>query len=194
MTDTPGPDTSNVILMPRRKTPSRNEAIVEELDLRLAGYFREQAESFQKMNADLNAQVKRIMFGLERLLGEVEGVRTGQKEEAFARVTGSDGLPDLPTVSADAALVYTLTSAKIGVILGFTATEIGALLGPKGLGWADNGDYQEVGRWQKGHTKYWHADVPGKLRKILTEHEPGDLGVTNRVAISMFARWKQRSE
>ena len=53
---------------------------------------------------------------------EMHGVRTGRKAEAFARIGGSDAAPDLPTISADSALVYTLTSGDIAEVLGFHAS------------------------------------------------------------------------
>ena len=102
-------------------------------------------------------------------VGEMKGVRTGKKEEAFARVGASDASPDLPTVSAEAALIYTQTAGEIGKILNFHATQIGLLLGSRGLGWAGNGDYQEPGRHKKDtQTKWWHRDVPARLRIIVT--------------------------
>ena len=69
----------------------------------------------------------------------MHGVRTGKADEAFARVGGEDAAPDLPTVSAEAAVIYTCTAGSIGRKLDFRASEIGTLLGAKGLRWAGNG-------------------------------------------------------
>ncbi|MFC3125089.1 hypothetical protein ACFOD4_08460 [Pseudoroseomonas globiformis] len=184
-----------VVHLPRRRARPAVDAAVQEVELRIVAHFREQNDLLRQMNANLSAQVQRLTSGIERLLGEVSDVRTGRKEEAFAKVGPADASPDLPTVGAvDAALLYTMTSAKIGVALDFNATEIGHLLGPKGLKWSGDSTYQEVGRWEAGHMKYWHHDVPERLKRILTDKTPEELGITSKVAISMFARWKARIE
>ncbi len=172
---------------------SLREEVALDIELSIAQHFREQNELLRQMNQSLSEKVQRLTTGVERLVDEMHGVRTGKKEEAFARVSPSDASPDLPTVSAEAALLYTLTASDIGQELGFHASQIGLLLSARGLGWAGNGDYQEIGRHKKQNlTKFWHRDVPAKLRKVLDEGSPEKRGVTDKAALAIFRRWDER--
>ena len=189
-----GPE-DHIVHLGRLRAPSPIEAVLEEVDLRIAKHFRQQAEAQRQSNQELAARLERLTNGIERLFAELDGVRTGRKEEAFARIGTSDASPDLPTVGpVETSLIYTLTSKQIGAALGFHASEIGQLLGPRGLRWAGDGAYQEVGRWQHGHMRYWHHEVPSRLAAILTEKTPAGLGITNKAVISIFVRWKARPD
>ena len=148
--------------------------------------------SLATANSDLSIKVDRLLVGVGRLLDEMNGVRTGDKEEAFARVTGDDEALELPKVQADVALLYPLTSGDIGTRLGFSPQEIGQLLGAKGLSWVGNGDFEELSRWKPGRTRYWHRDVPEKLKVILSNRTPADFGIVNPVVQSIFRRFKER--
>ena len=183
----------------RRKPRTSMEEIREAVDLSVASHFREQNEILREMNGELkNANIRliekiqQLATGVQRLVSEMDGVRNGGKEEAFARVAAMDTCADLPTIQADVANIYCLTSAKIGVMLGFGHNQIGHLLGPSGLRWAGNGDYQEMSRWEEGHPRYWHADVPNRLREILTKTTPADHGIKSRMVIAVFRQWKAR--
>lgn len=56
---------------------------------------------------------------------------------------------------------------------GFRASEIGVLLGAKGLRWAGDGAYRELGLdVGPNHTKFWHREVPEWLRRVLDENNP----------------------
>ncbi len=187
--------------LPASRTPrTQAEEIRETVDLVISAHFREQNELLRQMNQNLtdmnkglSERVQVLTTGVQRLVGEMDGVRSGNKDQAFARVASNDACADLPTVKADVANLYPFTSAKIGVRLGFGHNQIGLLLGPSGLNWAGNGDYQETTRWQEGHPRYWHADVPGRLSEILTKTAPSDHGIKNRTVVSMFRQWKQRA-
>jgi hypothetical protein len=197
MTDEPfteRPESAQVIHLSKRRTPrSLREPVVHEVELSIAGHFREQNELLRSMNATLSEKVQRLTNGIERLVDEMHGVRTGKKEEAFARVGPSDGPADLPTVCAEAALVYTLTSSEIGEKLGFRASQIGLLLSARGLKWTGNSDYQEVTRHKKStQTKFWHRDLTDRLRHVLDEGNPSKYGITDKGALAVFRRWKER--
>ncbi|TXM96550.1 hypothetical protein FV242_33455, partial [Methylobacterium sp. WL64] len=138
-----------------RRAPTKGETLLREMELAIACQFREQNELLRENNREQAARireqggrlqdqgerlkeqgemVRRLSRGVELLVTELQGVRTGKREEAFARVGDSGCSPDLPTVSAEAALVYTHTARTIGDELGFNASQIGMLLGSKGLG------------------------------------------------------------
>jgi hypothetical protein len=183
----------------RRKPRSSADEIREIIDLSLTAHFREQNDILREMNGRLTEtngklieKVQQLAIGVQRLVNEMDGVRSGDKDEAFARVAATDACADLPTIQADVANIYSLTSTKIGATLGFGHHQIGHLLGPTGLKWAGDGDYQETTRWEEGHPRYWHTDVPNKLREILTKTTPADHNIKNRMVIAMFKQWKDR--
>jgi hypothetical protein len=136
MIDKPA-DSGKIVHLPKRRTAkSAREEAALDIEMALAGHFREQNQLLKDLNAgllssnrDMSDKVQRLTVGIERLIAEMNGVRTGAKDEAFARVGSSDAAPDLPTVSAEAALIYTCTSEEIGKALGFNASQIGVLLG-----------------------------------------------------------------
>lgn len=184
-------DRDKVVHLPvRRGARAEREEALRTVELSIAAHFREQNELLRELNKSLSEKVQRLTLSVERLVAEMNGVRTGDREDAFARVAAADACADLATVKADVANLYPYTSSKIAKMLGFSANQIGQLLGPKGLGWAGNGDYQEMTRWQEGHPRYWHADVPERLRRILSDTSPEDHGIKNRAVVSMFQRWK----
>ena len=188
-----GPGAKIIHLPKRRGRKSERELMVQEIELSMTAHFHEQNEMLRASNQSLADQVKRLTLGVERLVEEMHGVRTGKKTEAFARVGGSDAAPDLPTVSAEAALVYTLTSADIGTELGFHSSQIGLLLSSRGLKWADNGDYQEIGRHHKKTLpKFWHRDVTAKLKTVLNTNTPETYGITNKSVLAIFRKWADR--
>lgn len=176
-----------------------HDEIVNSLNQLLAEHYRSQKVLLEakvgellSANAALSAKVDRLMAGTSRLLEEMNGVRTGTKDEAFAKVIGDDGGADLPKIQADQAIFYPYTSEDIGSVLGFSATEIGQLLGQMGLRWAGNGEYQEMSRWKIGRTRFWHRDVPERLKIILSEKTADELGIQNSVVRSMFERYQAR--
>jgi uncharacterized protein YicC (UPF0701 family) len=175
VTDNPidGPkkaDAEIIHLAARKGRKTLREEVAQDLEFSIAGHFREQSELLNKLNKSLSEKVQRLTVGVERLVEEMHGVRTGKKEEAFARVASADASPDLPTVSAEAAVIYTHTSGEIGQELGFHASQIGLLLSARGLGWAGRSEFQELARHKKkGQTKFWHQDVPKRLKAILDE-------------------------
>lgn len=195
-----------------RKAATREETFLREVELAIASQFREQNDMLRESNRDQAARireqgerlqdqgerlkeqgemVRRLTRGVELLVSELQGVRTGKREEAFARVGDSGCAPDLPTVSAEAALVYTHTARTIGDELGFSASQVGTLLGAKGLGWAGNGDHQEMGRpTGPGQSKFWHRDTPTRLRRIFDEGDPGKYGITNGTCLAAFRKWR----
>ncbi len=186
--------TDNVFhLPPSRRPKTLQERVKEQVESSVAAHFREQNELLQANNKDLADRLQRLTTGIECLIGEMHGVRTGKKEEAFARIAGLDASPDLPTVSAEAALVYTLTASQIGEQLGFHPTQIGLLLGAKGVRWVGNGDYQEIGRTTKATaSKYWHFEVPTRLAKILDDGDPEKFSITSKSVLAIYRRWKER--
>lgn len=185
---------TGVIHLPKRRTPkSIREQVAQEVEMSIAGHFRDQNDLLREMNATLSEKVQRLTNGIERLVDEMHGVRTGKKEEALARVGSSEVPADLPTVSAEAALIYTLTASEIGEELGFRASQIGLLLSARGLGWAGNSDYQELTRHKKiTQTKFWHRDLASRLRHVLDEGSPGKHGITDKGVLAIFRRWKER--
>ena len=197
MTDKPtnaGQADAEIIHLPKQRGGRTiREEVARDLQLSIAKQFCEQNDLLRQMNQSLSEKVQRLTTGVERLVDEMHGVRTGKKEEAFARVSPSDASPDLPTVSAEAALLYTLTAGDIGQELGFRASQIGLLLSMRGLGWAGDGDYQEIGRHKRQNlTKFWHRDVAAKLRKVLDENAPEKHGIKDKAALAMFRRWDER--
>lgn len=63
----------------------------------------------------------------------------------------------------------------------------------RGLGWAGNGDYQEIGRQVgPGATKFWHRSVLGRLCKILDENQPDKYGIRDKTVLSIFRKWEHR--
>lgn len=193
--------------LPPRKPLSEMEGLRRGVGETLAAHFREQNQILRAERQEQSARVQeqgerlqrqgemieRLTRGVELLVTELHGLRTGKADEAFARVAGSGASPDLPTVSAEAAVIYTCTAASIGRHLGFRASEIGVLLGAKGLRWAGDGAYQELGRdVGPNHTKFWHREVPGRLRRILDENNAGRYGITDKSVLAVFRKWKAR--
>jgi hypothetical protein len=197
MTDEPIGDRrseARIIHLPKRRMPkSAREQASQDLEIAIAGHFREQNELLRTMNTNLSDKVQRLTNGIERLVDEMHGVRTGRKEEAFARVGSSEAPPDLPTVSAEAALIYTLTAAEIGEVLDFRASQIGLLLSTRGLGWAGNSDFQELTRHKRAtQQKFWHRDLPDRLRKVLDDGMPENRGISDKGVLAIFRRWHER--
>jgi hypothetical protein len=156
--------------------------------------FLEQNKVLQQSNRELGEKIQRLTNGVERLVSEMHGVRTGRNDEAFARIGAVDATPDLPTVSGEAALFYIFTASQIGEQLGFHASQIGFLLGVKGLKWAGDGTFQEIGRATKpSQSKYWHREVPERLRRVLDEGRPEKYGITSKAILTMFRNWKARN-
>jgi hypothetical protein len=191
--DTP-PQGDVIFHLPKARKPrsARDEAM-QDLELSISGHFREQNALLQANNRELSEKLQRLTNGVERLVAEMQGVRTGLKEEAFARVGPGDAPPDLPTVSGEAALFYTYTAKLIGEELGFRASEIGLLLSARGLKWAGNGDYQEIGRpVSKSMSKFWHKEVPGRLRRVLDEDKADKYGIKHKAVLAIFRKWRER--
>lgn len=177
----------------RRDLLSEAEILKQEMELSIAAHFSEQNQLLRQNNKDLTDQIQRLTNGVENLAQQMDGVRTGKKDEAFARVAGIDARPDLPTVGGEAALYYIYTAKQIGNILGFQASQIGLLLGAKGLGWAGNGDYQEIGRTvSASQSKFWHREVPDRLSKVLHENNPAKHGIKNKSVLSIFRKWQEQ--
>ncbi|MCI9881830.1 MULTISPECIES: hypothetical protein [Methylobacterium] len=193
--------------LPPRKPLADMEDFRRDVGETIAAQFREQNEILRAERGEHLARVReqderlqrqgelieRLTRGVELLVTEMHGVRTGKAEEAFARVGGEGAAPDLPTVSAESAVVYICTAGSIGRKLDFRASEIGTLLGAKGLRWAGNGAYQELGREVgPNHTKFWHRDVPARLRRVLDENNPARHGITDRSVLAIFRKWSAR--
>jgi hypothetical protein len=187
--------TEKIFHLPKaRQQKSIKEEVLQEVELSLASHFREQNEILLESNRDLSEKMQRLTTGIEHLVAEMHGVRTGRKEEAFARIGSVGASPDLPTVSGEAALIYIYTAGQIGEQLGFHCSQIGLLLSARGLGWVGNGDYQEIGRTtSQSQSKFWHMEVPDRLRKILDEGNPTKYGITTKAVLTMFRKWKERS-
>lgn len=130
------------------------DKIADALDIRVARHFQHQNDI--------------LLTSIKTLVGELDGVRSGKAEHAFAKVASPGCEADLPTMGVDAAIIYKHTADEIGAELGLTASQVGTLLGPGGLGWAGNPAYQEVDRYKKGRQKFWHWSVPEKLRSVLS--------------------------
>jgi hypothetical protein len=140
----------------------------------------------------MHSKIDRLTNGIDRLVSEMHGIRTGEKDEAFARVGGFGCTADLPSVKPDAALIYSLTATAIGLQLGFRASEVGVLLGKRGLGWADNADYQEVTRRTRPSSqRYWIGDMVARLTKVLDANDPGALGIQHKAVIAVFRKWRE---
>lgn len=181
--------------LPRREILTESDARSrdQKIETTIANHFREQNQILRDNNKELSDQIRRLTTGVESLVREMHGVRTGAKEEAFARVTGVGAAPDLPTVSAEAALIYIYTAKQIGEMLGFHCSQIGFLLSARGLNWVGNGDYQEIGRTTgASQSKFWHREVPDRLRKILDENKPEKYGIREKPILTMFRRWQER--
>ncbi|MGF7210809.1 hypothetical protein GGE65_005421 [Skermanella aerolata] len=182
-------DDKIVHLADHREQPigSTTEEFQRVVELVVAKQFQEQNEIIRTQNAALKGvndqlihQVSRLTNGIERLLGEIDAVRTGRQDQAFARIARHDEIADLPTMEAEVALHYPLTSGEVGQVLGFAPAQIGHLLGVNGLRWAENGDYQEMSRWKRGRMRYWHKDVPDKLKELLATKTPDDFKISNK--------------
>lgn len=127
---------ANIVHLPPPRRRRRRLGLADADQDDLLGHFREQCEKQAEQNRSLmasleamHAKVDRLTNGMERLIHEMHGVRTGRREEAFARVGGPNCPVDLPTVRPDPALIYSQTAADVGNALGFRPSEIGLLLG-----------------------------------------------------------------
>jgi hypothetical protein len=196
------PDPAGAIhhLTPHRKPRAQRLTHQQDLTSPILSHFREQHESLLEQNRRLiesheamHAKIDRLTNGIDRLVQEMHGIRTGAKDEAFARVAGFGCPADLPTVRPEAALIYTLTAAEIGAQLGFRASEIGALLGQRGLKWADNSDFQEITRRKRdSQTRYWVADMPRRLSQILDTNNPSHFAIQEKAVLAIFRKWARR--
>ena len=111
-------------MVPARKRTAEEQRM-REYELKIAEHFRAQNEILHANNKEQGERIQRLTIGVERLVAEMHGVRTGTQEQAFARVGGMNCDPDLPTVGAEAALFYTHTAKQIGIELGFHSSQIG---------------------------------------------------------------------
>ena len=109
-----------VHMAPFRGRRSSSSAIRQDLELALVGHFREQNENLNEQNQalkesvqEMHSKLDRLTNGLDRLVSEMHGIRTGKREEAFARIGEIGSSIDLPTVRPDAALIYGLTLLQI---------------------------------------------------------------------------------
>ncbi|MBI1208896.1 MAG: hypothetical protein GC191_16620 [Azospirillum sp.] len=131
-------------LKERRESDSPDQALIERVadavDMRLAKHFQSQNEL--------------LMASIGRLIEELDGVRSGAAEHAFDKIASSDCPADISTVRVDPALIYKFTAEEIGKTLGLTATQVGTLLGSRGLNWADDPVYQEVDRFRPGRQRF----------------------------------------
>lgn len=189
-----------VHMAPFRERRPRNADLPKSLELSLVNNFREQNEMLSEQNRtlkysvrDMHSRLDRLTNGLDRLVGEMHGIRTGKRDEAFARVAETGAAADLPTVRPDATLIYGVTATDIGDQLGFRPSEIGLLLSARGLGWADNPDYQEITRRKRATSqRFWVNDMALRLSKVLDENEPDRRGVRDKATLAIFRKWKER--
>ena len=73
---------TGVIHLPKRRTPkSIREQVAQEVEMSIAGHFRDQNDLLREMNATLSEKVQRLTNGIERLVDEMHGVRTGKKKK-----------------------------------------------------------------------------------------------------------------
>ncbi len=152
---------------------------------------REQHRLLPDSQKALHEKVDRLTNGIHRLVEEMHGVRTGKRTEAFARVGGADCSTDLPTVKPDPSLVYPHTAGEIGETLGFKASEIGLLLGPRGLKWADHPDYQETTRRKRAsQQRFWVYDMPQRIVAVLNQNDPAGQGITDKAVLAIFRKWQ----
>ncbi len=98
---------------------------------------------------------------------------------------------DLPTMEVDAAIIYKYTADEIGTELGLTGSQVGTLLGPRGLAWAGNPAYQEVDRYKKGRQKFWHYSVPEKLRNVLSAPSGDQIANTDPRIRAIVRKWRK---
>ena len=151
-------------------------------------------EGLTTQNVEQSGKIDRLVRGVEMLVGEMHAFRSGKSDGAFARLARADEEPDLLRTEADVALHYPHSAGEIGRQLGgFTASQIGTLLGKSGLKWGGNPNHEEMTRWKEGRTRFWHRDVPVKLADILTNGDPDDLGIQSKAARSMFATYRDRA-
>lgn len=153
------------------------ERIGEMLDSRLAAHFQEQNDM--------------LKTSVGKLIQELDGVRRGEADSAFARVADPGCTPDLPTVAVDSSVLYPHSAAEIGEILGLSANEVGTLLGTRGLGWVDNPKYMECDRYKPGRTRFWHRDVPALLEDILTNPPVDRLRDINPRIKAIFRKFRR---
>ena len=193
--------TPNIVHLPaQRKTRMGRRVPDDGMEFRIVAHYRDQSEKLAEQNRLLMEsqkiipdKVDRLTKGLDRLVNEMHGIRTGKREEAFARVGDSGCALDLPTVRPDAALTYSMTATEIGEELGFKPSEIGLLLSRRGLRWADNPDYQETTRRKRAsQQRFWIAGMPARLAKILDQNQPKQHGITEKAVLAMFRKWHCR--
>lgn len=137
-------------------------------------------------------KIDRLLRGVEMLTSAMHDFRTGKTDGAYARVARHDEDPDLLRAKADFALEYPYTAAEIGEALKLNGSQVGLLLGDKGLKWAGNPDYQEMARYKVGRQRFWHKDIVVKLRDILWSREPDELGIVRKEIRAIFAAYKTR--
>jgi hypothetical protein len=170
-------DTNLHHLQPRRTATDPDEQLIqritESVDLSISRHFQEQNDLLRKQN-DL------LQNSVQRLIQEVDGVRSGRAEEAFAKVAAVNSNADLPTIEADVCLLYPHTATEIGQIIGLSSHEVGTLLGSHGLNWAGDPTYQEMVRHKDGRQKFWHHTVPERLKAMLIAPPNDKISTANR--------------
>ncbi len=97
--------------LPRERKPlTEREELLRDVGLTIASQFREQNDMLRAEHREQAARIKeqgerlleqgdmirRLTKGVEQLVGEMHGVRTGRAEEAFARVGGRTPRPTCP--------------------------------------------------------------------------------------------------
>ena len=155
------------------------ERLAEAVDMKLAQHFQSQNQL--------------LITSIGRLITELDGVRSGKAEHAFAKIAPPDCAAELPTVAVDSAIIFTHTAAEIGEMLGLNANQVGTLLGPRGLKWAGNPLYQEVDRYKPGRQRFWHRDVPHLLEQLLRSPSPNSVrGLDSRVKV-IARKWRAKN-
>lgn len=168
----------------KRKTAATSEEelaerIAAKVDARVAKHFQEQNEMLRN--------------SISRLIRELDGVRRGEVDHAFAKVALPDDEAHLPTVEVDASLLYPYSAEDIARQLDLTSVEVGTLLGPNGLDWAGNPRYQEMDRWKQGRTRFWHKDVPDLLKAILENPSPKSVANASKRVKAIVRKYRRKN-
>lgn len=154
--------------------PRRRQTDEEKLERTLEMLIE---RSNNKVLGEMRALNRNLERAVTRLLQNVEGVASGEKDVAIAGVVDGeqDDLPRLARVKADPTLLYTLKTGAIAKRVGLSTMRVSFLLNKTGLNWVT----RKPELWSNdmygiSGTRLWHPKTVKLLRDVLDDPKHSD--------------------
>lgn len=153
-------------LVPKR-TMSDDEKLEKTLEMLLE-------RSNNKVLGEMRAMNRNLERSINRLLENIEGVISGEKEVAIASVVDGevDDLPRVSRLKTEATMIYCLKTGAIAKDIGLSTMRVAFLLNKNGLDWVT----RKPELWGDSfycisHTRLWHPKTVEMLKEVI--RDPG---------------------